>query len=190
MKGFTFAATFAALAATSFAATVKIEQTQCLQANTTALPSFDVEVDKLTAIELPSVCGLKITSVDGADEKSVKCQAYKDAEGKEKGSAEFTVDKPAQIGTNPRQIAAVLCIGSGDVPSAQPTTFAVVSTAVAAGPTGGASPTGGNSTSPTSPTAPSSPTSSSSDPANGNSASTLGMSFGALSAAAIAMLFL
>lgn len=188
MKGFTFA-TVAALAATTFAATVKLEQTPCIQANSTALASFDVEVDKLTAINLPSVCGLKIVSADGVDKSAVKCQAYKDAEGKEKGSAEFTADKPAIISTNPVQEAAILCVGSGAVPSAQPTTFAVVSTSAAlAAPTGGASPTGGNSTTPTKPSSPSAPSGSGSG--TPGSASTIGMSFGALSAAAIAMLFL
>jgi hypothetical protein len=189
MKGFTFA-TIAALAATSFAATVKIQQTECIQANSTSLASFDVEVDKLTALDLPSVCGLKIVSADGVDVKTIKCQAYKDAEGKEKGSAEFTSDKPALIGTNPRQEAAILCIGSGDIPTAQPTTFAVVSTSAAlAAPTGGAH-SGGNSTNPTTPTSPSSPSSSPSGNPEQGAASTLGMSLGALSAAAVAMLFL
>lgn len=184
MKGFTFA-TVAALAATSFAATVKLEQTACISANSTVAP-FSVEVDKLTALELTSVCGLKIVSADGVDVKSVKCQAYKDAEGKQKGSKEFTSDSPALISTNPVQEAAILCIGSGAIPSAQPSTFAVVSTSAPV-PTGGSSPSGNG----TVPTAPSSPTSTpSKTPDNKGAASTLGMSFGALSAAAIAMLFL
>ena len=183
MKGFTFA-TVAALAATTFAATVKLEQTPCVQANATTLASFDVEVDKLTAVELPSVCGLKIVSADGADVKSIKCQAYRDAEGKEKGSKEFTSDSPALISTNPAQEAAILCVGSGAIPSAQPTTFAVVSTSAPV-PTGGASHSG-NGTVPTTPT----PTPSTTSKPGEGAASTIGMSFGALSAAAIAMLFL
>lgn len=192
MKGFTFAAV-AALAATSYAATVKIEQTACIQQNATSLASFDVEVDKLTAVELPSVCGLKIVSADGVDVKSVKCKAYKDAEGTQPGSAEFTSDKPALIATNPVQEGSILCVGgSGAIPTtgAAPTTFAVVSTSApgAAAPTG-ATPSGGNnSTNPTSPSSPSTPT-----PSAGTlpgSASTIGMSFGALAGAAVAMLFL
>jgi hypothetical protein len=189
MKGFTFA-TVAALAATTFAATVKLEQTPCIQANATELGSFDVEVDKLSVVNLASVCGLKVVSADGVDAKSVKCQAYRDAEGMQKGSSEFTVDKPAQIATNPVQVPAILCVGSGDVPSAQPTTFAAYTTSASfAAPTGGASPSG-NSTS-GKPTSPSQPSPSSTNPADlPGSASTIGMSFGALSAAAIAMLFL
>ncbi|KAF2442127.1 hypothetical protein P171DRAFT_433686 [Karstenula rhodostoma CBS 690.94] len=185
MKGFTFAAV-AALAATTFAATVKLEQTACLQANATALTSFDVEVDKLTVVELPSVCGLKIVSADGADVKDIKCQAYRDAEGKSKGSKQFTFDDPALIATNPVQEGSILCIGSGDVPSAQPTTFAAVTTSASlAAPTGGATPTG-NSTS----GKPSSPSPSTTSPAGEGAASTLTMSLGALSFAAIAALFL
>lgn len=188
MKGFTFA-TVAALAATSFAATVKIEQTACVQANSTSLESFEVEVDKLTAIDLPSVCGLKIVSAEDAKVEDIKCQAYKDAEGKEKGSAEFTKDKPAMIATNPVQEKAILCVGSGDVPSAAPTTFAVVSTSAPslAAPTGSGNGTS-NGTKPGSPTG--SPTPTGTGAPDEGSASTLSMSFGALSVAAIAMLFL
>lgn len=188
MKGFTFA-TVAALAATTFAATVKLEQTACVQANATSLSQFDVEVDKLSVVNLDSVCGLKLVSADGADVKDIKCQAYKDAEGKDKGSKEFTFDEPAKIATNPVQEKAILCVGSGDVPTAQPTTFAAVTTSASlAAPTGGATPTG-NSTSgrPSSP----SPSPSSTDPTGQpGSASTISMSLGALSFAAIAALFL
>ncbi|KAJ4345547.1 uncharacterized protein N0V89_011680 [Didymosphaeria variabile] len=187
MKGFTFA-TVAALAATTFAATVTLEQTPCLQPNATSLDQFDVDVDKLTVIDLASVCGLKIVSADGVDKSKVSCQAFKDAEGKETGSAKFTADKNAMIATNPVQEKAILCVSEGDVTSAQPTTFAVVSTTASlAAPTGGASPSG-NSTS--NPTSPSQPSASSTNPADQGAASTIGMSFGALSAAAIAMLFL
>ncbi|KAL1603895.1 hypothetical protein SLS60_005487 [Paraconiothyrium brasiliense] len=188
MKGFTFA-TVAALAATTFAATVKLEQTACAQQNATSLSQFDVEVDKLVAISLPSVCGLKIVSADGVDKSKVTCQAYIDAEGKNKGSKEFTADKPALIATNPVQEGSILCVSEGAVPSAQPTTFAVVSTSASlAAPTGGATPSGNSTTNPTSP---SQPSASSTNPADQpGSASTVGMSFGALSFAAIAMLFL
>ncbi|KAK7191805.1 hypothetical protein PSPO01_02254 [Paraphaeosphaeria sporulosa] len=188
MKGFTFA-TVAALAATTFAATVKLEQTACIQANATSLSQFDVEVDKLTVVNLDSVCGLKLVSADGADVKAIKCQAYIDAEGKNKGSKEFTFDDPAEIATNPVQEKAILCVGSGAVPTAQPTTFAAVTTSAAlAAPTGGASTTG-NSTS-GKPSSPSPSPSSTNSPGNEGAASTLGMSLGALSFAAVAAFFL
>ncbi|KAL5387490.1 hypothetical protein PMIN06_002167 [Paraphaeosphaeria minitans] len=193
MKGFTFA-TVAALAATTLAATVKLEQTACIQANATSLFQFNVEVDKLTVINLDSVCGLKLVSANGADVNAIKCQAYMDAEGKNKGSKEFTFADPAQIATNPVQEKAILCVGSGAVPTAQPTTFAAVTTSAAlAASTGGASATGsgngnGNSTSgkPSSP----SPSSSSTNAPGEGAASTLSMSLGALSFAAVAALFL
>lgn len=194
MKGFTFA-TVAALAATSFAATVKLEQTPCIQANATSLNSFDVEVDKLTVVELPSVCGLKIVSVDGADAKSIKCKAYTDKEGKEPGSDEFTQEVPALIATNPVQEGSILCVsGDNAIPSSgpAPTTFAVISTSAPVAAPTGSTPSGGkNSTTPHSPNSPSSPTSTpSGTPNQPGAASTIGMSFGALAGAAIAMLFL
>lgn len=188
MKGFTFA-TVAALAATTFAATVKLEQTPCIQANATALSQFDVDADKLTVVSLPSVCGLKIVSADGVDVKNVKCQAYIDTEGKNKGSKQFTFDDPAEIATNPVHEGSILCISSGDVPTAQPTTFAAVTTSASlVAPTGGATPTG-NSTS-GKPSSPSPSASSTNAPGQPGAASTLTMSLGALSFAAIAALFL
>jgi len=187
MKAFTFA-TVAALASTSLAATVSISETPCLQ-NTT-LSTFDVEIGSLYVQDFPSVCGFKINSADGADVASVKCQAYKDAEGTEKGSAEFTADKPALIATNPVQEGSILCVTDA-LPSGGATTFSKITAAPTA--TGGASPTSGNGTAPgntASPTQPTNPSGSGSPSGVPGTANTIGMSFGALSAAALAMLFL
>jgi hypothetical protein len=100
MKTFTTFAAVAALVSTAFSASVKIEETPCLNSNT-ELKSFDVEIGTLkvggkllrspplpqtiltTLPALESVCGLKIVSADGVDLASVTCKAFKDAEGKE-----------------------------------------------------------------------------------------------------------
>jgi hypothetical protein len=196
MKGFTFA-TVAVFAATSIAATVKLEQTSCLNINITTPNSFDVEVNKLTVVDLPTVCGLKIVSADGADVKGIKCKAYRDKEGKEPGSAEFTQDVPAQIGTNPIQEGSILCVSGDDaIPTSgpAPTSFATASTSVPNAAPTGATPSGGNNSSaPHTPGSPNSPTptpSGGADQPGEGAASTIGMSFGALAGAAIAMLFL
>lgn len=182
MKAFTFAT----LATTSLAATVTLQQTACLQANTTSLSSFDVQVNALTVVNLDAVCGLELVSASGADVNAIKCQAYKDAAGKEKGSAEFTKANPASIATNPVQEGAILCVDSGAVPTAQPTTFAAVTaSATLAAPTatGGASSTG-NSTG----GSPSTPTPSA--PVNHGAASMVQMSLSALCFAGFAALLL
>jgi hypothetical protein len=59
---------------------------------------------------MPSVCGLEIVSAsDDIDVKAITCQAFKDAEGTEPGSAPFTQESPALIATNPVQEASILC---------------------------------------------------------------------------------
>ncbi|KAF2252971.1 hypothetical protein BU26DRAFT_515365 [Trematosphaeria pertusa] len=141
MKSFALAAAAAALFSTAYSATVTLQETPCIQ-NNTNLETFEIELGKLVVKDLPSVCGLKLLSATDADINAIKCQAYKDAAGTQKGSAEFTFASPALISTNPVQEGSILCT-TGDIGEAS--TLAVV-TATATGTGGGSSPTGANAT--------------------------------------------
>lgn len=145
MKSFTsFAAALALLAPTTYAATVTLETTQCLQP--IALEKFDIEIGTLVVKELASVCGLKINS-SSVDVNSLACRAYRDAAGQQPGSAVFTFSNPALIGTNPRQIASIRCDVNGttvinngtttvvSVPSPLPTNGGRNATSVTRNPT-------------------------------------------------------
>jgi len=127
--------------------------------------------------------------VTDADINAVSCQAFKDAEGKNPGSAVFTFKKPALIATNPVQEGSISCsLTDGD--NADDST--TITTLLTAGPTGTGSPTqsGGNSTvGPTgTPTQPSSPSGSSTDaPENPNNAGRMGLSIGALAVGVAAL---
>jgi hypothetical protein len=97
---------------------------------------------------MPNVCGLEIVASTNADMSAITCQAFKDAEGKEPGSAPFTVESPALISTNPVQEAAIRCNVDGDN-QATPTGFETVypTTGGVAAPTGtGGLTPGGNGT--------------------------------------------
>ncbi|CAO2656831.1 Nn.00g056340.m01.CDS01 [Neocucurbitaria sp. VM-36] len=100
-----------ALASTSYAATVTLETTKCLNANI-PLEQFDIEIgtSKPVAKDLPAVCGLRILSASAStDVTTIQCQAFRDADGTQPGSAVFTFDSPALIGTNPIQEKSILC---------------------------------------------------------------------------------
>ncbi|KAF2705095.1 hypothetical protein K504DRAFT_460865 [Pleomassaria siparia CBS 279.74] len=166
MKSFT---TIAALAAflsstTTSAATVTLQETACLQ-NNTELQEVTVNVNELVSINLDTVCGLKLTTATDIDINTIVCQAYKDQDGKVKGSAEFTFANPALIATNPVQEGSVLCKSSSNTPQARNTTLPVVTTEVfttltSSASAGTGSPTGkGNGTVPTVTGGPSSATS-------------------------------
>lgn len=122
--------------------------------------------------------------------KSVKCQAFADAEGTQKGSAEFTIDDPALIATNPVQEGSIQCsAGDGEGDSEGSTTLGTV-TASATGTGSGSSPTGNAtvtvSQTPTQPGQTGQPSGSDAPGAAG----TVGMSMGALAAAGFAALLL
>ena len=100
-----------AFASSSYAATVTLETTKCLNDNT-PLEQFNIEIgtSKPVAKDLPTVCGLRILSAsDGIDVTTVQCQAFRDTEGTVPGSALFTFDKAASIATNPIQEKSILC---------------------------------------------------------------------------------
>ncbi|KAF1959148.1 hypothetical protein CC80DRAFT_502215 [Byssothecium circinans] len=181
MKSFTSLIAATALFSTAFAASVKLEQTKCLQP--TKLESFDVTLGNLVVKNLNSTCGLKLVSADGADLAAVQCQAYKDAAGQEKGSAQFNQSTPALISTNPVQIGSIKC-AAGSVPgpnSAVPTITATSagSTLVpSASPTGNATAPSGNGTNPSATNSP--PRPSTSTPGSG--AERLGLSLGVVAA--------
>ncbi|KAF2682394.1 hypothetical protein K458DRAFT_488648 [Lentithecium fluviatile CBS 122367] len=194
MKAFTTLAVASALLSTGYAATVKIEETPCIQ-NNTELKTFDVEIGKLLVGQIESVCGLKIISATDADVTKVECQAFKDAEGKDPGSAKFTQAKPALIATNPVQEGSIKCIlvdGSGSSSGVTTSTTLITATGTGTGTgTGIPAPTGGNSTvsvtgTPTQPGSPTS-TSSSTSPENSNNAGRVGLSVGALAVGVAAL---
>lgn len=192
MKTFITLAAAAALLSTSYAATVKIEETPCIQ-NNTELKTFEVEIGKLVVGKLESVCGLKLVSATDADLAAIECQAFKDAEGKDPGSAKFTAAKPALIATNPVQEGSILCtIGGGS--SNDTTTVTTLITAKPSAGTGSPAPTGGNSTisATNSPTQPSSPSNTASNtspgtPQESGSAGQVGLSIGALAVGVAAL---
>jgi hypothetical protein len=129
-------ATFAAataLLATTYAATVKLETTKCLNSENTPPQQFDVALNSISPVakgqstliiahsktltnptlDLPSVCGLRILSAsDNVDIATIQCQAFRDTEGKLQGSALFTSDNTAQIATNPIQEKSIWCTTS------------------------------------------------------------------------------
>ncbi|KAL5121391.1 hypothetical protein ACEQ8H_000859 [Pleosporales sp. CAS-2024a] len=112
-------ATVAALLSGSYAATVTLETTQCLNSNSPA-EQFQLQLNsaKPVAQNLPSVCGLKIVSAtDNIDVNAISCRAYKDAAGTQVGSAAFTFAQPALIATNPVQEQAVWCNASSSLAS-------------------------------------------------------------------------
>ncbi|KAF1840042.1 uncharacterized protein K460DRAFT_372021 [Cucurbitaria berberidis CBS 394.84] len=119
MKSAAALITATVLASTSYAATVTLETTKCISANTPLL-KFDIEIgtSKPVAKDLPSVCGLRIVSASNAiDVKTIQCQAFRDTEGAQPGSAVFTFDEPALIATNPIQEKSIICTISS-LPSA------------------------------------------------------------------------
>lgn len=191
MKAFTTLAAATALFSSVYAASVKLEETPCIQ-NNTQLKSFDVTIGELKVGTLESVCGLKIVSADGVDITKVECQAFKDAEGKVPGSAKFTSSKPALIATNPVQEGSVKCdVVGGSSPNSTDTTITTLITATPTG-TGSPAPTGGNNTisttgTPTQPSGPGATNSGAPNPtAAGNSAGRFGLSIGALAIGAVA----
>ncbi|KAJ4372281.1 hypothetical protein N0V83_004055 [Neocucurbitaria cava] len=108
------AATFlaaTALASTSYASTVRLETTKCLNANI-PLEQFDIEIGTSAPVakDLPAVCGLRILSAsDSIDVTTIQCQAFRDTEGTQPGSAVFTYASFANIATNPIQEKSILC---------------------------------------------------------------------------------
>ncbi|KAF2792246.1 hypothetical protein K505DRAFT_326318 [Melanomma pulvis-pyrius CBS 109.77] len=110
MKSFTALTALATLLSTTSAATVTLKTTDCLQP--IALLQFTIDTDKLVAKELKSLCGLELISASGVSLDSLSCQAFKDAEGKEPGSAIFNSTSPALIATNPVQEGSILCKSS------------------------------------------------------------------------------
>ncbi|KAH7399444.1 hypothetical protein BKA66DRAFT_565520 [Pyrenochaeta sp. MPI-SDFR-AT-0127] len=109
MKSTIFAAT--ALLSTSYAATATLASTKCL-GPTIPTEQFSIEIgtSQPVAKKLASVCGLQLLSAsDNIDVKTIQCQAFLDTEGTQPGSAVFTFDEPALIGTNPIQEQSVLC---------------------------------------------------------------------------------
>ena len=99
------------LLSTSYAATVTIKTTHCQDSNV-ELKQVEVEVGGSAAtpvVGLEAVCGLEIIDASGVDAYDVQCQAFRDSKGIQIGSALFTVDQPAQIGTNPIVEKAILC---------------------------------------------------------------------------------
>jgi hypothetical protein len=63
----------------------------------------------MNPLDLPAVCGLALTSSPTLPLASISCQAFKDTDGKETGSAVFTAVKPALISTTPVGIKSVWC---------------------------------------------------------------------------------
>ncbi|OAL07590.1 hypothetical protein IQ06DRAFT_289292 [Phaeosphaeriaceae sp. SRC1lsM3a] len=110
MKTTSFA-TAATLLSASYAATVTLETTPCLD------PSYGLEqltiemnLSGPVARDLNHVCGLRIISAsEGVDINSISCQAFKDVVGTQPGSAVFTYAEPARIATNPVQEKGVWC---------------------------------------------------------------------------------
>ncbi|OAL55840.1 hypothetical protein IQ07DRAFT_595495 [Pyrenochaeta sp. DS3sAY3a] len=110
MKSFTLAAA-STLLATTYASTVTLSTTPCLDL-TIPTEQFSIELNTANPVvkDLPSVCGLRILSASAdIDVRTISCQAFRDAEGTQPGSAVFTYDEPALIATNPVQEKAILC---------------------------------------------------------------------------------
>ncbi|CAI6278714.1 unnamed protein product [Periconia digitata] len=183
MKAFT-PIVVAALFAAANAATVKLETTKCGDIKT---ESFDVTLDTVVAKELKSVCGLQIVSAEGAYDATIECEAFKDAAGKESGSAKFKKGTPALISTNPVQINSVQCkvfgfAGASGTGAAGPSSTGAAGAPGSTGTPGstgapGQGGAGGSGTNGTNP-APGSPT----PAANPNGAEKLGLSLGAVAA--------
>jgi hypothetical protein len=125
--------TAAALLSTSYAATVTLETTACLEPTYPSGQPLEIEMNLSSPVavgmsqipkrpppphhqmlkpllDLPTVCGLRIVSASpGVDINTIKCQAFKDVAGTTPGSAVFTYASPALIATNPVQEKAIKC---------------------------------------------------------------------------------
>ncbi|KAF2874927.1 hypothetical protein BDV95DRAFT_303188 [Massariosphaeria phaeospora] len=151
------------------------------------LPYHDLYTN--VQLDAQSICGLELTDYSSMgttlDINLVSCQAYRDKEGKEKGSASFGAKNPALISTTPVQINAVRCV-AGD-PRLPPVTSTGVASPAGTGAVANGTaaptpaPTGGNSTGPGVPgnpgVVPGSPGATGA-PGTGNAAMRLGMSAG------------
>lgn len=110
MKSFALAAA-TTLLSTTYASTVTLETTQCLN-NDIPLGQFSIELGTSGPVtkDLPSVCGLRILSAsDSVNVRTIQCQAFRDTAGTQPGSAVFTYDHPALIATNPIHEKSIWC---------------------------------------------------------------------------------
>ncbi|KAH7408232.1 hypothetical protein DE146DRAFT_752377 [Phaeosphaeria sp. MPI-PUGE-AT-0046c] len=101
----------ATLLSLSYAATVTLETTPCLDPSY-ELQTLEIEMNPAgpVARDLDHVCGLRIVSAsEGVDLNTISCQAFKDVVGTQPGSAVFTYAEPARIATNPVQEKAIWC---------------------------------------------------------------------------------
>lgn len=132
-------ATAAALLSASYAASVTIQTTKCLDNSIPYGEQFTIEINTpepiqkgtsslsppslppllilhiltYTSLDLPEVCGLRILSATpDVDLSTVQCQAFRDTSGSQPGSAIFTYANPALIATNPVQEKSIRCSGS------------------------------------------------------------------------------
>ncbi|KAF2281332.1 uncharacterized protein EI97DRAFT_497951 [Westerdykella ornata] len=145
MRSYTAAAALAALASTSHAATVTLQETPCLQP--TELKTYTVEVGKLVVVDMPSICGLKLVSTSdpaSAPLEAITCQLFKDAAGQVPGSAKFTFASPALIATNPVQEGSIRCdVGAAPASSSTGETQSVTTVVSPVTATGTGMPVGG-----------------------------------------------
>ncbi|KAH7086808.1 hypothetical protein FB567DRAFT_549254 [Paraphoma chrysanthemicola] len=103
--------TAATLLSTTYAATVTISTTPCLDPHIPLQQeTIEMNLSGPVARDFPAVCGMKILSASpGIDINTIHCQAFKDVVGTQPGSAIFTYAHPASIATNPVQEMAVRC---------------------------------------------------------------------------------
>ncbi|KAH7408379.1 hypothetical protein DE146DRAFT_752511 [Phaeosphaeria sp. MPI-PUGE-AT-0046c] len=104
------ASLFALASAQGGPPSVVVNTTPCGGSNTSP-QTFTVVVNTVGVVKIDAkaICGLSITSSTPLPLSSITCQAFKDADGKDVGSALFTATNPARISTNPVEIKGIWC---------------------------------------------------------------------------------
>lgn len=97
---------------TTFSVTLNINTANQIDSN--GVPSYvnqTVAINTLTNLNDISCSEIFIDANSGinVNASDVKCRAYRDAAGQEPGSAEFSVQQPADLTTNLVEIGSVLC---------------------------------------------------------------------------------